>query len=289
MGVTRSGLDTNPGSGHFLLALMVLCLSFQPYGFKKGPLSTVAAAGSGKAKFVLHKILHSCLTGWCCAFARAAPAQLGRSAGTWRVVELCPRDLETCKQKSLCAPLGIATRQAWVLPETGTTEDTSLSQTCVLFSVQPIYTLHSCYFFLQLRECGLSSLSSIFPQQTLPFSACLCWEAHSTVPPGQILHFSEEAPLTGVLIPGAWSSPSTLSHLHFPGQKLHTQLGLCEHGVCFARVTCLIISFSGGRLFLVSTVTAPLRGEAIRQRVKQVIKTLKPCAHWEGGRASSTQ
>lgn len=47
-------------------------------------------------------------------------------------------------------------------------------------------------------------------------------------------------------------------------------------GVCFARVTCLIISFSGGRLFLVSTVTAPLRGEAIRHRVKQVIKTLKP-------------
>lgn len=58
---------------------------------------------------------------------------------------------------------------------------------------------------------------------------------------------------------------------------------LCEHGVCFARVTCLIISFSGGRLFLVSTVTAPLRGEAIRQRVKQVIKTLKPCARWGGG------
>lgn len=54
-------------------------------------------------------------------------------------------------------------------------------------------------------------------------------------------------------------------------------------GVCFARVTCLIISFSGGRLFLVSTVTAPLRGEAIRQRVKQVIKTLKPMCT-EGGR-----
>lgn len=83
--------------------------------------------------------------------------------------------------------------------------------------------------------------------------------------------------------------PLRLSHLHFPGHKLHTRPGLCEHGVCFARVTCLIISFSGGRLFLVSTVTAPLRGEAIRQRVKQVIKTLKPCARWEGGRASGTQ
>lgn len=60
--------------------------------------------------------------------------------------------------------------------------------------------------------------------------------------------------------------------------------------VCFARVTCLIISFSGGRLFLVSTVTAPLRGEAIRQRVKQVIKTLKPmCTERgrDGGRGLS--
>lgn len=92
-----------------------------------------------------------------------------------------------------------------------------------------------------------------------------------TILPGQGPHCSEEALLTGVLLPQAWSSPPTLSHPHFPGQKLYTQPRLCEHGVCFARVTCLIISFSGGRLFLVSTVTAPLRGEAIRQRVKQTV------------------
>lgn len=77
---------------------------------------------------------------------------------------LCPRDLESCRQKSLSAPLGVATRQAWVMPETGTTEDTSLSQTCVLFSVQPIYTLHSCYFFpsymnVSCPRCLPSSLS----------------------------------------------------------------------------------------------------------------------------------
>lgn len=59
-------------------------------------------------------------------------------------VELCPREMESCEQKSLCAPLGVATR---VLPETGTAQDTSLSQTCVLFSLQTIYTPHSCYFF----------------------------------------------------------------------------------------------------------------------------------------------
>lgn len=94
---TCSGLDTNPGCGHFLLALTVLSLSSQPHGFRKGPLSTVAAAGSGKAKFVLHEILHSlwswpCLTGQCCAFARAAPVQLqghgewwSCAPGTWRV------------------------------------------------------------------------------------------------------------------------------------------------------------------------------------------------------------
>lgn len=167
--VTCSGLDTSPGCGHFLLAVMVLSLSSQPHGFRKGAVSTEAAAGSGKAKFVLHEILHSlwswpCLTGQCHAFARAAPAQLGRSAGTWRVVELCPRDLENCKQKSLYAPLGVAARWAWVMPETGTTEDTNLSQTCVLFSVQPIYTLHSCYFFpgymnVSCPRCFPSSLS----------------------------------------------------------------------------------------------------------------------------------
>lgn len=178
MEVTCSGLDTSPGCGHFLLAVMVLSLSSQPHGFRKGALSTVAAAGSGKAKFVLREILHSlqlwpCLTGQCCAFARAAPGQLGRSAGTWRVVELCLRDLQNCRQKSLYAPLGVAARQARVMPETGTTEDTNLSQTCVLFSVQPIYTLHSCCFFPRLHECVLSSLSSIFPQQALPFSVCL--------------------------------------------------------------------------------------------------------------------
>lgn len=81
------------------------------------------------------------------------------------------------------------------------------------------------------------------------------------------------------------SQSSSLPATHFPGHTLRSQPGLCEHRVCFARVTCLIISFSGGRLFLVSTVTAPLRGEAIRQRVKQVIKTLKPCARWEGAAA----
>lgn len=177
--------------------------------------------------------------------------------------------------------------QAWVMPETGTPEDTSLSQTCVLFSVQPIYTLHSCYFFpsymnVSCPHCLPSSLS-----KPCHFLHVLVGKLTAPFLLGR--DFSKEAPLTGVLVPGAWSSPSTLSHLHFPGQKLHTQPGLCEHRVCFARVTCLIISFSGGRLFLVSTVTAPLRGEAIRQRVKQVIKTLKPCAHWEGGRASSTQ
>lgn len=150
--MTCSGLDTSPGSGLFLLAVMVLSLSSQPHGFRKGAVSTEAAAGSGKAKFVLHEILHSlwswpCLTGQCRAFARAAPAQLCYSAGTWRVVELCRRDIENCKQKSLYAPLGVATRQAWVMPETGTTEDTNLFQTCVLFSVQPIYTLYSCCFF----------------------------------------------------------------------------------------------------------------------------------------------
>lgn len=149
MEVTCSGLDTIPGCGHFLLAVMVLFLS---PGFRKGALSTVATAGSGKAKFVVHEMLHSlwswpCLTGQCRVFARAAPAQLGHSAGTWREVELCPRDLKNCKQRSLCAPLGAVARQAWVMPQTGTTEDTNLSQTCVLFSVQPIYTLHSCYFF----------------------------------------------------------------------------------------------------------------------------------------------
>lgn len=79
--VTCSGLGTNPGCDRFLLALMALSLSSQPHGFRKGPLSTLAAAGSGKAKIVLHEILHSlwswpCLTGQCCAFARAAPVQL---------------------------------------------------------------------------------------------------------------------------------------------------------------------------------------------------------------------
>lgn len=201
------------------------------------------------------------------------------------MVELCPRELESCKQKSLYAPLGVATR---VMPETGTTEDTSLSQTCVLFLVQPIYILHSCYFFpsymnVSCPRCLPSSISK-------PYHFLHVFAGKLTAP--FLLgrdHTSLRRHLAGVLIPGAWSSPSTLCHLHFPGHKLHTRPGLCEHGVCFARVTCLIISFSGGRLFLVSTVTAPLRGEAIRQRVKQVIKTLKPCARWEGGRASGTQ
>lgn len=80
-----------------------------------------------------------------------------------RVLELCPRDPES----SLCAPLGAAMRQSWVMPETETTEDTSLSQTYVLFSVQPIYTLLSGYFFPSYTNvscpcCLPSSLSKPF-------------------------------------------------------------------------------------------------------------------------------
>lgn len=75
-------------------------------------------------------------------------------------------------------PLGAATRQTWAMTEVGATEDINLSQTCVLFSVQPIYIHHTCYFFPQLHGCVLSSLFSIFPEQTLLFSAYLSWEMH---------------------------------------------------------------------------------------------------------------
>lgn len=157
-----------------------------------------------------------------------------------------------------------------------------VSDLCFVF--RPAYLYSSeLLFFPQLLGCVLSSLSSIFPEQTLPFSACLSGEVHSIVPVGRPR--SSPRRQLSVMCPSQEPSPAP----RFPGQKPHTQPAPCEHGVCFARVTCLIISFSGGRLFLVSTVTAPLRGEAIRQRVKQVIKTLKPCARWEGGRASSTQ
>lgn len=67
-------------------------------------------------------------------------------------------------------PSGAAARQAWAMPETGTTEDINLSPTCVLFSVQPIYIHHSCYFFPSYMDvscpCYLpSSLSKpcLFP------------------------------------------------------------------------------------------------------------------------------
>lgn len=206
-------------------------------------------------------------------------------------MELCPRGVEKCGQKGLYTPLGSCHKAGVGNAREGDRRGHQLvSDLCFVFSPAYLYS-SQLLFFPQLHGCVLSSLSSIFPEQTLLFSACLSWEVHSIMTPGQRPLFSEEALLSGALLPGAWPSPPALSlpAPRFPGQKLHTQPGLCEHGVCFARVTCLIISFSGGRLFLVSTVTAPLRGEAIRQRVKQVIKTLEPCAHWEGGRVSSTQ
>lgn len=72
------------------------------------------------------------------------------------VVELCPMGLEKHRQKNLYTLLGAATRQAWAMPETRTTEDTNLSQSRVLFSVQPIYIHYSCYFFPTYMDVSCS-------------------------------------------------------------------------------------------------------------------------------------
>lgn len=177
--------------------------------------------------------------------------------------------------------------QAWAVPAAGTPEDSNLSQTCVLIPVQPIYIHNSCYFFPSYMDasCPRSPLPS--PSKPCCFSHACPGRRGASSPWGRA-RCSPGRHVGAALPPAAPRPRRPLPPA--PGQEpRRTQPGLCEHGVCFARVTCLIISFSGGRLFLVSTVTAPLRGEAIRQRVKQVIKTLKPCAHWEGGRASRTQ
>lgn len=177
--------------------------------------------------------------------------------------------------------------QAWAAQAAGTPEDSNLSQTCVLIPVQPIYIHNSCYFFPSYMDasCPRSPLPS--PSKPCCFSHACPGRRGASSPWGRA-RCSLGRHVGAALPPAAPRPRRPLPPA--PGQEpRRTQPGLCEHGVCFARVTCLIISFSGGRLVLVSTVTAPLRGEAIRQRVKQVIKTLKPCAHWEGGRASRTQ
>lgn len=88
------------------------------------------------------------------------------------VVELCPRGWKSAGRRVSVLPWELL-QGRWAVPQKGTIEDTNLSQTCILFSVQPIYIHHSCYFFPQLHECVLPLLPSIFPEQTLPFFTCL--------------------------------------------------------------------------------------------------------------------
>lgn len=72
--------------------------------------------------------------------------------------------------------------QAWAAPAAGTPEDSNLSQTCVLISVQPIYIHNSCYFFPSYMDasCPRSPLPS--PSKPCCFShACPGWHGASSL------------------------------------------------------------------------------------------------------------
>lgn len=133
------------------------------------------------------------------------------------VLQLLRGDMGTAK--AVCPSLGAATRRAWAA--TGTTEDSNLSQTCVLIPVQPIYIHNSCYFFpvtwmrLVLVLLRLPRAIRVVPRVAAP-GVC------SAVPRG--------APWDAV---GGWV---LCSHLHValcpvpgPGQEPRPQPGLHEH------------------------------------------------------------
>lgn len=133
-------------SCHFLLPVMVLSLSSQLHGFRKGALSTVAAVGSGRAKFVLHARFLVVLSelDWTvlclCQGSTGAAWPFSRDKESGGAVPQGPGELQA--EEPLCS-LGElpAVRQAWVMPETRTTEGTNLSQACVLFFQSSLFIL----------------------------------------------------------------------------------------------------------------------------------------------------